>query len=108
MKTAHLDANVCTAQFTGILVSKAEARTRQCDSEGHVVPVLCMCIRLENALKTLMHIEQPFPASAYDQAKAAASKHKQGERVTVSVPIDDIVMFTRSALHINVHKPQES
>lgn len=107
MKAAHADANICTAQFTGTLVAKAEARIRTCDAEGHVVPVLCMSIQLDNAFNTLMQIEQPFPASAFDQAKAAAAKHKKGERITVSVAVHDIVMSTRSALHVNVHKPQE-
>ena len=107
MKAAHADANICTAQFTGTLVAKAEARTRHCDAEGHVVPVLCMSIQLENTLKTLMRIEQPFPSGCFEQAKAAAAKHTQGERITVSVAVHDIVLSTRSALHVNVHKPQE-
>lgn len=107
MKSAQADANICTAQFTGVLVARAESKARSCDAEGHVVPVLCMSIRLDNAFKTLMHIEQPFPAEAFDQAKVAAAKHKKGERVTVSVAVHDMVLSARSALHIHVDKPQE-
>ncbi len=71
------------AEYTGTLLHAAEARTAVLDKEGHTVPVLCMDVVLDNAMRTPLHVEQPFPLDHFAQCKAAAHRLKQGMRVTV-------------------------
>ncbi len=88
-------------------MDKAQARFKPADDEGHVVPVLCMQLQLENVAKTRLLIEQPFLHCQHEQVKAAAHKHKVGERLTVELPLHELQMICHSALHIHVHKPLE-
>lgn len=90
------------AEYSGTLTHQAEARTKVLDGEGHSVPVLCMDIELDNALRTHMHVEQPFPADAAKQAHAAAHRLKKGMRVTVQAPLVGIRLVAGNATHIHV------
>lgn len=89
-------------EYTGTLTHQAEARTKVLDHEGHAVPVLCMDIELDNALHTAMHVEQPFPAAAFEQARAAAHRLKKGMRVTVQAPLVGVRLVAGNATHIHV------
>lgn len=89
-------------EYTGTLTHQAEARTKVLDTEGHSVPVLCMDIELDNALRTPMHVEQPFPAASFEQARAAAHRLKKGMRVTVQAPLVGIRLVAGNATHIHV------
>ena len=99
--------NSLLLEYSGTLVHAAETRTRVLDSQGLTVPVLCMDIELDNAIHSLMHVEQPFPASHFSQAHAAAHRLKKGARVTVQVPLLDMRLVACNASHIHVIKPSE-
>ena len=96
------------ASFTGTLVAHAEVRTKMLDAEGHVVPVLCMEIELNNPLRNRLHAEQPFPAGQHSQCEAAARRFRKGTRVTVRAPIVGLRMVAPNTTHIHVHHPEES
>lgn len=93
-------------EFSGTLVHAAEARLRVLDGEM-TVPVLCMDIALDNTLRNLMHVEQPFPPNGFKQAEAAAHRFKKGMRVTVQTPALDMRLLARNAAHIHIVKPNE-
>lgn len=93
-------------QFSGTLVHAAEARLRMLDGELSV-PVLCMSIELDNAMHSLMHVEQPFPPNHFKQAEAAAHRFKKGMRVTVQAPPLDLRLLALNTAHIHIVKPQE-
>ena len=96
-------------EYSGTLLHAAEARTRLLDGAVHSVPIVCMDIELDNALHSVMHIEQPFPADHHTQAKAAARRLKRGTHITVRVPPLDLRLVVRNASHIHVinEEPQE-
>lgn len=93
-------------EFTGTLVHAAEARMRLLDGDQSV-PVLCMDIELDNSLRNLLHVEQPFPPHQFKQAEAAAHRFKKGMRVTVQAPPLDLRLVARNTAHIHIVKPQE-
>lgn len=93
-------------EFSGTLVHSAEARMRLLDGEL-AVPVLCMSIELDNAVHSLMHVEQPFPPNHFKQAEAAAHRFKKGVRVTVQASPLDLRLLARNTAHIHIVKPQE-
>jgi len=94
-------------EYSGTLTHHAEARTKVLDGEGHSVPVLCMDIELDNALRTAMHVEQPFAPGAFKQAEAAAHRLKKGMRVTVQAPLLSVRLgATASHIHV-IPEPQQ-
>lgn len=93
-------------EFSGTLVHAAEARMRMLDGQLSV-PVLCMDIELDNSIRSLMHVEQPFPPNHFKQAEAAAHRFKKGMRVTVQAPPLDLRLLARNTAHIHIVKPQE-
>jgi hypothetical protein len=94
-------------EYTGILLQQAEARVAQIDTQGHVLPVLCLDLELDNQLHTRLHVEQPFLTGCHDQARAAAHRLTKGLRVTVQAPLISLRIVANSATHIHVHQPQE-
>lgn len=99
-------AELFAFEYSGTLIHGAEARTRLLDGDVHSVPIICMDIELDNALHSLMHVEQAFPADHHPQARAAAHRLKKGTHVTVQVPLLDIRIVARNATHIHViHEP---
>ena len=67
-----------------------------------------MDIELDNALRNVMHVEQPFPAASFEQARAAAHRLKKGMRVTVQAPLVGIRLVAGNATHIHViPEPQQ-
>lgn len=95
------------SHHTGVLLHGAEARTKVLDGEGHVVPVLCMDLELDNLYRTHLHVEQCFPVGQFTQARAAAHRLKRGMRVTVQVPIVGISLVAANVSHIHVITPTE-
>jgi len=89
-------------QWSGTLIHAAEARTRVLDGHSHAVPVVCMDIELDNGLRNVMHVEQPFPPDHHKQAEAAARRLKKGMHVTVDVPPLDLRFTARNVSHIHV------
>lgn len=95
------------AQFTGVLLHHAEARMRQLDSDGHMVPVLCMDIELDGHLRNQLHVEQLFAAGAQHACEAAAHRYRKGTRVTVEAPVVGLRMVAANTTHIHVHHPED-
>lgn len=91
------------AEYTGTLLHKAEARTALLDHDGHAVPVLCLDLELDNALRTHMHVEKPFPMGQHNQAAAAAHRLKKGTLVTVQVPLIGMRIVASNTSHIHIH-----
>lgn len=91
------------AEFTGVLLHRAEARTLLLDREGHAMPVLCLDIELDGAMHTHMHVEQPFPPGQYAQAQAAAHRLTKGTRVTVQAPLVGLRLIAANTTHIHTH-----
>lgn len=105
--SAHLP--VCAVgEYTGTLLHGAEARTTSLDSDGHTVPVLCLDLELDNALRTHMHIEQPFPVGQHTQAHAAARKLTKGMRVTVQAPLLGLRLVAINTTHIHLHHQERT
>lgn len=100
--SAHPTSTPQLLQWSGTLIHAAEARTRILDGESNAVPVLCMDIELDNTLRNVMHVEQPFPPEHHKQAEAAARRLKKGMHVTVDVPPLDLRFAARNVSHIHV------
>ncbi|EYC52899.1 hypothetical protein AZ34_12015 [Hylemonella gracilis str. Niagara R] len=96
-----------TLEYSGTLLHAAEARTKQLDAEGHIAPVLCMEVELDNGMHTHMHVEQFFPLGQEEQCRAAARRHKKGERVTVQAPLVSTRLVV-TASHIQPIKEEHS
>lgn len=90
------------AQYVGTLRHSAQARTKVIDGEGHVVPVLCLDLELDNAHHTQMHVEQPYPAGQHTLAQAAALKLKAGMRVTVVAPLVGMQLIANNTAHVHL------
>lgn len=95
----HTSAHPDQLQYTGTLLRPAQVRTAL-EGDHHSVPVLCMDVALDNALRTHVHVEQTFPAGCHDLCQSAASKHKAGSRVTFTVPLDHIAITARQVTAI--------
>ena len=94
-------------EWTGTLLHCAEARSKQLDAEGHVVPVLCLDLVLDNPLHNHLHVEQPFEVGAHAQCAAAAHRLLKGMRVTVQAPSVDLRIVAANTQHIHVvHNPE--
>jgi len=97
-----MDASTTTMlEWSGTLIHGAEARTLVLDRDT-TVPTLCMDIELDNSLGNVMHVEQPFPADHFPQARAAAHRLKKGMHVKVQVSPFDLRLVARNASHIHV------
>ena len=105
----HTSALTTTADmtYTGTLVQHAETRTRVLDTEGHMVPVLCLEVELDNDHHTHLHSEQPFPVGHHKQAHAAALRLKKGTRVTIQAPLIGVRLVAANTTHIHVIKSTE-
>lgn len=95
------------AAFSGTLLHNAQARTRQLDHDGHVVPVLCMDVELDTALRNHLHVEQPFAIGAHQACEARARTLRAGMRVTIDVPFIGLAIVARNVSHVHVHNPEK-
>ena len=89
-------------EYTSTLIHAAEARTRVLDGHDHSVPVVCLDIELDSALRNRMHVEMPYPADQHAQATAEAKRLKKGMHVTVQAPPMDLQLVARNVSHIAV------
>lgn len=97
-----------SASFTGVLVDDAQVRARPCDTEGHMVPVLCLTIELDNPHHNRMRVEQPFPALHQSACEAAALRYRKGVRITIDAPLASLCMVARETSHIHVHHTEKA
>lgn len=93
--------------LTGTLTHDAEVRNRVIDGEGHMVPVICMDLKLDNAHHSQLHSEQPFPVGQHKQAHAAAQRLKKDTRVTIQAPLVGVRLVAANTTHVHVIKPTE-
>jgi len=100
--SAHPTQDSATLAYSGTLIHAAQVRIRVLDGDMHIVPVLCMDIALDNALRTHMHVEQPYPATHHAQAAAAAHRLKKNMHVTVHAPLIDVRLQACNVSHIEV------
>lgn len=107
MNTGHAEIT-CDLEMTGVLLHHAEARMRQIDREGHLVPCLCLEVETESITRGRVVVEQPFPAKSIEQCEAAARRLKRGMRVTFTAPTVGIVLLARNVSHVHVHAEQEA
>lgn len=73
-------------EYSAVLMSNGQARSKQIDSQGHLVPVLILDAEIDSGLHLPLHIEQTFPVGAMAQAQAAARRYRKGQRITVQTP----------------------
>lgn len=97
-----------TARFTGVLIAHAEVRQRLLDTDGHMVPALCLEVELDGALHNRLHAEQLFAPGDHVAAEAAARRYRKGTRISVDAPIVGLRMVATNATHIHVHQPEET
>ena len=93
------------AEFEGVLLHNAEARSRLLDAEGHVVPVLCLDVAVGPQRKHA-HFEQPFPAGAFQACAIAALRLKKGAHLTLTHGTADLRLLGNNVSHVHVHHPQ--
>ena len=96
------------ANFDGVLISHAQARIKPVDAQGHMVPVLCMDIELDDYWRHHLHVEQPFAPDAHQACEAAAHRYRKGTRVTVHAPVVGLQLWATNTTHIHVHHPEET
>lgn len=95
-------------EWTGTLISDAQARTKAADAQGHMVPVLIVNVRLDNAVeRNLLRLEQPFEAGHEAQCEAAARRLRKGMRITSQGPRAHVHIKQEHVLHIHVHNQPE-
>lgn len=97
-----------TATFSGCLLENAQARTKAIDSEGHMVPVLCLDIELDGAWRNRLCVEQPFAADQHAACVAAAYRYRKGAHITVEAPVSSLRMVATNATHIHVLQREET
>lgn len=95
------------ASFTGTLLDHAQMRMKSLDAEGHMVPMLCMDLELDTALRNHLHVEQPFPPGREHVCSTVAHRYRKGNRVTVEAPIASLRMVATHTTHIHVHPSEE-
>lgn len=100
-------AVTCDFEFSGVLAEDAVASNVQLDSDGHMVPAMCLAIELDSSAHSCLRVRQYFGAQQMPQCEAAARRLRRGMRVTVQVPMVSIAL-TGVASHIHVHHPKES
>jgi hypothetical protein len=91
-----------TAELQGRVLHRADVRVRPIDGEGHMAPTLCFDIETAGPTKGVAHIEQPFPADHYEQARIAASRLRVGMQVRVDYPLRGPRLVIPNATHVHV------
>lgn len=94
--------------FTGTLLANARACVRPADSEGHMVPVLCMEIEPDGTPGNQVHSEQQFQPGQQAQCEAAATRFRRGMRVQVDHPTTGLRVVLPHTQHIHVLNPGET
>lgn len=94
------------AEYTGVLLHRAEARVKQIDADGHYASVLCFDVQLDNDLHTHLHAEQRFLCERHSQAEAAAHRLTKGTRVTIQAPLAGLRIVASNTTHIHIHKQE--
>lgn len=91
--------DVTSLQYTGTLLRDAQVRNVVVN-DGHTVPVLCLDVELDNALRTHLHVQQTYPAGCHDLCQAAAKNHRERSRVCITAPLDHVAITAKHVTHI--------
>lgn len=89
-------------EYSGTLLHHAEARCRVVNGQHTSQPVLCLDIELDNAMRTRMHVEQPFPLDQHARAAAEAKRLHKGMHITLRAPLVDMQLVARNVCSIAV------
>jgi len=108
--SAHAERDPATLiAWTGTLIADAQCRTKAVDAQGHMVPVLIVNIRLDDAPdQNIARLEQPFAPGHEAQCAAAARRLRKGMRITSEGPRAHVHLKQEHVLHIHVHQPEET
>lgn len=90
------------AVLRGRLTANAQVRSRACDREGHMVPVLCLELAELGPWKRTVHVELPYPVDAREQAEKRARELKRYAVVDVVSPITGLRMSLPNAESVEV------
>ena len=93
--SAHPTPQATSLQYTGTLLSNAHVRSAVLPGDFQTVPVLCLHVEIDNALRTHLHVEQTYPPGCHDLCQAAAKTHREHSRVCVTVPLDHVALTAR-------------
>lgn len=102
MDGALYTADGQTVTYTGRLIHTAEARCDIARGTLRTVPILCLQIELDNSHHNILRVEQPFRSDQFAQCWMAARRLKEGMRVTVQAPLQDLRLLARNADHIHI------
>lgn len=106
--SAHAPATP-VLDWAGTIVHDAQARSKAIDDQGHMVPVLIVDIRLDQAPdQNPMRLVQPFPAGHEEQCHAAARRLRKGMHITAQGARAHVRLTQEHVLHIHVHQPEET
>lgn len=94
-------------EMTGILLEHGEARMRQIDGEGHMVPVLCLHVESEGITRGHVLVEYPYPAGQLRECEQAAATYRRGARVTFTAPTVGIQLLARNCSRVQL-LPEEA
>lgn len=96
------------AIFTGTVVGRPDVRSLPTGQDGQVVPVLCLELLSDSGACTVpVRVQQPFPAGAWAQCRAAARRLQPGQHITVHAPIKALRLLINGAAHIQSKKPKD-
>lgn len=105
MSAAHHTGALLDAEITGTLTHDAELRTRPIDSEGLVVPVICMELATNGPAHMPVRVEWPQPKGAHQAAAALAKSLKRGHTVTVRAPWLGMRLVATNAAQVHASAP---
>lgn len=97
------------AEFTGTLIADAQARCKAVDAQGHMVAMIVMDVRLDNAARhNHLRVEKPLHGLSMAVAETAARRYTKGTRVTVQAPVAWLHIKAENTKHIHVLQPKET
>ena len=80
-------------EFTGVLKTDAQLRSRPIGDDQHIVPVLCLDLCEVGSANRTLHAEQIYTESTRRQAEHLAQTLKKGQRVSLTTSLLDIRVF---------------
>lgn len=90
----------CDLEMSGVLIEHAEARKRQIDVDGQMVPVLCLHIETDSITRGHVLVEYPYRPGQEAECEKAAASYRKGARVTFKAPTVGIQLLARNCNHL--------
>lgn len=92
-------------EFTGILKTDAQVRTKPVGDGLHVLPVLCLDLGDVGAGHHILHAEQIYTEATRHHAEAKAKTLKKGALVRVRTSVLDMRIFLPHVEHVQLDAP---